>query len=263
MDFTIVQLITLLGIGLVTGSVVGLTGASGVVVVVPLLTMLLNFSVHSAIGTSLFVDVITSLFVAWSYYRNGNVNLKSGLWLALGAVVGAQIGSLFANQALSSTQMGAGFVGMMFVMAVGMWFKSNRHPAKPKEEPETVQPLTAKTIFTSLGIGLVLGVVSGIFGAGGGMAFLITLMVILKYPTHKAIGTSSLIMALTAASGTIGYSMHGNVNFSSGLMIALGSILGGTITAHIANRVSEQTLEKLIGGVFACLGVIMYITSRI
>ena len=64
-------------IGLATGLVVGITGASGVLLVVPLLTILLNFSMHTAVGTSLFVDVITPLVVAYSYYRHGNVNLKS------------------------------------------------------------------------------------------------------------------------------------------------------------------------------------------
>ncbi|MBA4384240.1 MAG: sulfite exporter TauE/SafE family protein, partial [Anaerolinea sp.] len=56
-------------IGLATGLVVGITGASGVLLVVPLLTILLNVSMHTAVGTSLFVDVITPLVVAYSYYR--------------------------------------------------------------------------------------------------------------------------------------------------------------------------------------------------
>jgi hypothetical protein len=64
-----------------------------VVVVVPLLTVLLGFSMHSAIGTSSFAYVITPPFVAWSYYKDENVNLKSGLWLALRAIAGAQVGS--------------------------------------------------------------------------------------------------------------------------------------------------------------------------
>jgi uncharacterized membrane protein YfcA len=262
MDFSMMQLVDLLVIGLIAGSVVGLTGASGVVVVVPLLTMWVGFSMHAAIGTSLFVDVLTPLFVAYSYYKNGNINFKTGVWLAVGSVIGAQIGALFANNALSSHQMGTGFVVMMFVMAVGMWRKSSM-PAKPKVESETVQPVTLKTIAMSVGIGLVLGIVSGLFGAGGGMAFLIVLIVVLKYSTHKAIGTSSLIMALTAASGTIGYAAHGNVNFASGALVAAGSILGGFLTARLANRVSEQTLEKLISGVFVCLGVMMIITTNV
>lgn len=256
------QFVALIGIGLITGSVVGLTGASGVVVVVPLLTVLLGFSMHTAIGTSLFVDVITPLFVAWTYYRNGNVNLKAGLWLALGSIAGAQLGASFANQSLSSNQMGIGFVAMMFVMAAAMWRRS-KLPARPRVESEKVQPLTFKTILVSLGLGFLLGVMSGMFGAGGGMAFLIALILVLKYPTHAAIGTSSLIMSLTAASGTIGYALHGNVNFASGIFVAAGSILGGILTARLANKVSEQTLEKIISGVFVGLGVMMIFTSNL
>jgi len=254
--------VSLIAIGLITGSVVGLTGASGVVVVVPLLSVGLGFSVHSAIGTSLFVDVITPLFVAWSYYQNGNVNLKTGLWLAVGSVTGAQLGASFANEALSSNQMGWGLVAMLFVMALAMWRKSHL-PPRPTVEAESIQPTTLKTVLMSLGIGLLLGVMSGLFGAGGGMAFLITLILVLKYPTHKAIGTSSLIMSLTAASGTIGYAAHGNVDFTAGLFLAAGSILGGLLTAQLANRVSEQTLEKLVSGVFVSLGVLMMFTSNL
>ncbi len=258
--FTLTQFVNLIGIGLLTGSVVGLTGASGVVVVVPLLTVLLGYSMHSAIGTSLFVDVITPMFVAWSYSKNGNVNIKSGLWLALGAIVGAQIGSLLANQSLSGGQIGAGFIVMIFIMAIVMWRKSML-PSKPRIESENTQPLTTKTVLASLGIGLLLGGMSGMVGAGGGMAFLLVLILVLKYPIHKAIGTSSLIMSLTAASGTIGYALHGNVNFISGLFVGIGSMIGGLLTSRVANKVSEQTLEKIVSVVFVFLGVLMIFTS--
>lgn len=216
---------------------------------------------HSAIGTSLFIDVITPLFVAWSYHKNGNVNIKSGVWLAVGAIVGAQVGSMFANRALSGGQMGVGFIVMIFIMAIAMWRKSML-PSKPRAEAENTQPLTPKKVLASLGIGLLLGGMSGMVGAGGGMAFLLVLILVLKYPIHKAIGTSSLIMALTAASGTIGYGLHGNVNFLSGLVVAVGSIMGGLLTSKLANRVSEKTLEKLVSGVFVCLGVLMIFTSN-
>jgi hypothetical protein len=250
------QFAVLILIGLLTGTVVGLTGASGVVVVVPLLTLLLGFPMHVAIGTSLFVDVITPLFVAWSYYKNGNINLKMGLWLAVGSIAGAQLGASFANNTISSSGLGVGFVIMLFLMAIAMWRKSTL-PPKPKVESSQIQSNTLKTILISLGIGLALGTMSGLFGAGGGMAFLIVLILVLKYSTHMAIGTSSLIMALTAASGTIGYASHGNVDFTSGIVIAVGAILGGLLTARLANKVSEQTLEKLISCVFVVLGVIM------
>ena len=189
------------------------------------------------------------------------MNIKSGLWLALGAIIGAQIGSLLANQSLSGGQMGVGFIVMIFIMAIAMWRKSML-PSKARLDVENIQPLNPKKILASIGIGLLLGGMSGMVGAGGGMAFLLVLILVLKYPIHKAIGTSSLIMALTAASGTVGYALHGNVNFLSGLFVAVGSIIGGLLTSKLANKVSEKTLEKIVSGVFACLGVLMIFTSN-
>lgn len=244
-------------IGLITGIVVGFTGASGVVVVVPLLTMILNYSMHTAVGTSLFVDMITPLFVAFSYYRRGNVNLKAGLWLAIGAVIGAQAGALIANEALSSNLMGKGFVFFMFLMAISMWIKSTRPPRELKETP--LAAITNKNRAITFGIGLVLGMISGLFGAGGGLMFLLVLMIVLKYPTHMAIGTSSLIMAITAASGTLGYALQKNVDLSTGIIIAVSAVLGGVVSARLANKVSEKSLNRIVGGVFACLGVAMII----
>ena len=242
-------------IGLITGVVVGLTGASGVVVVVPLLTTILGFSMHTAVGTSLFVDMITPLFVAWSYYRRGNVNLRSGLWLAAGAVLGAQAGALVANEALSSELMGKGFILFMFLMAISMWIKSVRAPREIEELP--LAEMNTKNRLITLGIGLVLGLISGLFGAGGGLMFLLVLMIILKFPAHVAIGTSSLIMAITAASGTLGYALQGNVDLSTGIILTIAAVIGGLLSARLANKVSETVLTRIVGGVFASLGVAM------
>jgi uncharacterized membrane protein YfcA len=89
-------IIALVVIGLCSGCITGFIGASGVLVVVPALNMLLELPVHTAIGTSLAVDVIASVVVSSVYYRRGNVELRSGMWLALGAVLGAQAGSKLA-----------------------------------------------------------------------------------------------------------------------------------------------------------------------
>jgi len=90
----------------------------------------MGFSMHTAVGTSLFVNMITPLFVAWSYYRHGNVNLRSTLWLAIGTVLGAQVGALVANEALSSDTMGKGFILFMFLMAISMWRRVCCHRVK-------------------------------------------------------------------------------------------------------------------------------------
>ena len=114
---SIAPIITMLLIGLITGISTGLTGASGVSIVVPLLTLFLSFSIHSAIGTSLIVDVIASLAVVYTYYRHGNIEIRSGIWVLLGSIAGAQLGALIASN-IPETGLGIGFgVGMVVMGA--------------------------------------------------------------------------------------------------------------------------------------------------
>lgn len=91
------QIIGALLIGLVTGSITSLIGASGVSVVVPALTLFFALSSHVAIGTSLLVDVITSIVVAIGYFRAGNVHLTASLWLTVGSICGSLLGAHWAG----------------------------------------------------------------------------------------------------------------------------------------------------------------------
>ncbi|MCD6241342.1 hypothetical protein J7K27_07490 [Candidatus Bathyarchaeota archaeon] len=64
------SIITMVLIGVFAGMVTGLTGASWVMIVAPWVNLLLNFSVHKSIGTSLMVDVIAPLLISLMYERN-------------------------------------------------------------------------------------------------------------------------------------------------------------------------------------------------
>ena len=85
----------LIGIGVIAGIIVGIMGGSGVVAVVPLLTIL-GLDVHTSIGTSLLIDVIASTIAAYTYGQNKHLDLSQGIWMAITAVIGAQIGSFFS-----------------------------------------------------------------------------------------------------------------------------------------------------------------------
>ncbi|WP_281828281.1 TSUP family transporter [Lactobacillus amylolyticus] len=76
-----------IAVGLVTGTITSLIGASGVIIVVPALTLFFAVNSHLAIRTSLLVDVITSLVVAISYFRHGNVRLQASLWITIGSII--------------------------------------------------------------------------------------------------------------------------------------------------------------------------------
>ena len=252
-------IVIMLLIGLLTGVSTGLTGASGVSIVVPLLTLFLGFSIHAAIGTSLVVDVVASLAVMYTYYRHGNIEIRSGVWVLLGSVAGAQIGALIAAK-LPDSGLGIGFGLGMIVMGIIIWLRSRKttkETTSTSDEPIAKPGLTQ--IIEALLVGVGIGLLTGIMGAGGGMMILFALIFILKFPLHKAIGTSTLIMAITALSGAVGYAIHGEIDVLGGIVIGVGAVIGGLASAKLANSFSEKKLAQVAGGLFVILGIIMTI----
>lgn len=90
--------VLLLAIGLVAGLASGVFGIGGGVLIVPALVYLAGFSQHAATGTSLAILLPpVGLAAVLAYYRFGHVELRSALFVAVGLLVGAGIGALFAN----------------------------------------------------------------------------------------------------------------------------------------------------------------------
>ncbi len=106
-------------------------------------------------------------------------------------------------------------------------------------------------------IGAVIGVISGLVGAGGGVMILLAIIFILHYPVHQAVGTSTVIMAITALSSMIGYARQGNVDWLMGVFIASGAVIAGIIGASYANSINEEKLNRVISWIFIILGFIM------
>ena len=249
-------------IGVVTGGITSLIGASGVMIIVPILTMFFKVSVHTAIGTSLFVDVIASLTVSYSYYKNGNIELKSGIWIALTSIIGAQLGASLASK-MGEGNLSSSFGIVLVIAGLSMLRKSYK---KKSDSTDTISGFIHfkaewQKILAALIIGLGIGILSGIFGAGGGVMILLALIVLMSFPLHKAIGTSTLIMAITALSSTVGYAMRGNINIILGSFIAAGAVLGGVIGSRYANKVNEKTLQKVVGICFMAMGVVMTVIA--
>src|ERR1035437_9156664 len=114
------EIFLVLLIGCFSGMVTGLTGASGVMVVVPLITILFKFPIHEAIGTSLVVDVLTSLMISATYLKNDNIALKSAGWGAIFSVMMAQIGARFSDK-IPERGLDSAFSFVLIVLALVIW----------------------------------------------------------------------------------------------------------------------------------------------
>lgn len=251
-------------ISFIAGSITGLIGASGVMVIVPGLVML-GSSTFDAIGCSLFADALASLVVAWTYSRYGNLNLRQGWPIALGSILGAQLGS-FISPNLPEMGVGGSFGVLLLVSAAMFWRKGSKKAAIKPEAKTTSNndevrgflkvlrnnPKTSGTI-----LGVLVGIISGILGAGGGVMILLILVFVMGYKVHEGVGTSTLIMAFTAASGALGHAFTGNLPMDIAIPSAIGTVVGGRLTAGFANKINEAVLGRIVGIIFAVLGALM------
>ena len=256
MDGLILLLFQLV-LGLASGLVMSLVGASAVMVIVPGLNIVLNYRIHTAIGVSLLVDVLASLAVGYAYWRNGNVELRQGLWIALGSIAGAQLGA-GTTVVLPSWFIAVSYGIWMVIAGATVWKKGlDRTSIADRFYKYVHFDSPVKRIAVALLLGVLIGFNCGVFGAGGGVLIMLVLMFVMDYPVHKAIGTSTIIMSVTAASAATGYLVRGNIDILASVVVSIGTIFGGLQGARFANIASEETLSKVVGAIFMSLGVLM------
>lgn len=114
-----IQIILLLGIGLIAGVVSSMLGVGGGIILVPILILLMKLDPHQAIGTSLAIIIPTVLVGAYTHHRLGNVNVQLAIIIAVGAVVGAVLGA-HVSEALPSLYLKKIFGIVLFIIAIKM-----------------------------------------------------------------------------------------------------------------------------------------------
>lgn len=223
-------------IGLLAGLLSGLFGVGGGTVIVPLLLLLCGFDARLAAGTSLAAIVATSIVGVISYALVGSVSWLAALLLALGAVVGAQLGTWLLPR-LPLLVLQWGFVGFLVVVVVNLFL------VVPSRDVELV--IGWANVAGLLAVGLVTGVLAGLLGVGGGIVVVPALILLFGASDLVAKGTSLLMMIPTALSGTIGNLKRDNVDLTAALCIAAGGCATTVAGAHLAQVLDARIATPL------------------
>lgn len=108
-----------ISIGLVSGTLAGMLGIGGAIVLIPGLVLLLGVNQHTAQGISLAVMSLTALTGSWVHYRLRHVNLKVALWIAPTAIIFVLLGGWLANR-IEAPLLTRLFGGLMLITAARM-----------------------------------------------------------------------------------------------------------------------------------------------
>lgn len=106
-----------------------------------------------------------------------------------------------------------------------------------------------------IGIGLTAGFGSGLFGIGGGVVIVPALIYLIGFSQHKATGTSLVVLLPPVGIGAVlEYSRHGNVEWKAAIIVAITMLVGATLGAIVANKLSGPVLRLGFGVFMVALG---------
>lgn len=249
------------------GISLGLIGGGGSILTVPVLVYLFNTDAMLATSYSLFIVGISSMVGAYKNYRNGQVSIKTALLFGVSSVSTVYITRKFILPFIPQDLFSIGDMAVtkpmltMILFAILMLLASTSmiRGGKTIEEKEPTQTGNKTLQLTLYGIGI--GLVTGFLGAGGGFLLIPALVVLLKMPMKKAVGTSLLIIALNSLIGFVGDIGQFPINWSFLLTISAIAVAGIFIGSAMSKKIPGYKLKKGFGWFVLIMGIYIIINE--
>ncbi|WP_010272705.1 sulfite exporter TauE/SafE family protein [Paenibacillus senegalensis] len=253
-----ITLLLLVLIGVVSATFGSIVGLGGGVIIVPSLIYLgpllldREITTATAVGTSMAVLILTALSSSYTYYKLKRIDFRSA-WLFFitsgpAAILGASLTGNF-EQGTFQLVFGSFMLFMAMLMIARDYMKPIEIKWKINREFTDAMGITHSygyNITSALILGLGVGLISGLFGIGGGSLFVPAMVLLFRYPPHIAAATSMFVILLSSILGTGSHMVFGDIDWLSAAALAPGALIGGWLGAKIATRMSGKGLLWLL-----------------
>lgn len=234
--------------GLLVGLSLGLTGGGGSIFAVPLLLYGLSIPVGTAMGLSLATVGVTAGFGAVLRWIHGEVEWRLGFLFALAGMFTAPLGTSLGRM-IPPTFLLAAFAMLMLFVGWRMWNSSNDSHGKPSRcvLKEGEQGSLGWECYLRLGSGgVVAGVLSGLFGVGGGFIIVPVLLFVTGMSIHRAVATSLMVIFLISISGVTAHVLHGQLFPMPLSLLFIGGGFGGMLLgSQLRAKLSGASLQRI------------------
>ena len=219
------------------GSMVGLGGGF---ILVPMLRLFFGFAPADAAGTSLVLIVANSASGAFTYLLHRRVHLKIGLLVALGGLPTSILGAMLALH-IPAKLYDAILAAILLAVAVDMFWNAERRMAG-RPEHHRVHEIKGMSYRAAIGIGLVVGLFSSLFGLGGGIVLVPTFLYFSELPAHAISATSHFAILLTSPVGLVTHVLQHDVAGAGVVPLVVGGLAGGPIGARLSLKLRSPQL---------------------
>jgi hypothetical protein len=262
--------------GVIVGFSLGLTGGGGSIFAVPLLVYGLAVPVHQAVVISLAAVGSTALLGALMQLHSGTAEFRTGIIFGLAGIMGTPLGTWLGGK-LPATFLLGGCALLMLLIAFRLWRRASQNPAEARVVRAGIDPLDAagpacrrdpdsQLHFTSrcavmlVLTGIITGLLSGLFGVGGGFLIVPALLMIAALPIQRAVATSLVVITLISAAGVISQLLAGRaLDLNLTAWFVLGGLAGMGLGILLSRWLAGPLLQKLFAGMMVAVAVYILI----
>ena len=240
------MLLDIVLIGAAGGLLSGMLGVGGAVILLPLLTTIAGLTFKEASGLT-SVQVVVSSLISWAAYQRGSlVHLRLAVTMGASSAIGGLIAG-YGSGRLSNRTLEWIFLGIVLAaIALLLIPIPEPPPPKPGEMP-------AFNPFLAAGLGLLVGTLAGLLGAGGGFLIVPLLLTVMRLPTRLAIGTSPVVVLISGAAGFAGKLAGGQIDPLLAGALVVGASPCAYLGTLIGRRLPPRALRALLALVLVAI----------
>ena len=247
------------------GLTLGLIGGGGSILTVPILVYLFGVETSLSTAYSLFIVGLTSLIGSFSHMKLGNVHWRTAIVFGIPSIISVYLTRHFIVPAIPDPIFSIDTftltkgMGILMFFAIIMVMASYTMIRKPKKAAEGSGEVAFNYPMILLE-GLVVGMVTGLVGAGGGFLIIPALVLLAKLPMKQAVGTSLIIIASKSLLGFLG-DLRPEVNIDWTFLMIFSSIaiVGILVGAMLSKKISGDKLKPAFGWFVLIMGVYIII----
>ena len=249
--FVLFENLGLLALGFAAGIIGSMIGLGGGFVVVPILTFF-GFSPQLAASNSLFAAFSNAVASTASYAKQKRIEYSLGLKLGLLSIPGTILGAYISDEiTFSLFKILFGIV----LLAASLYIFSKR-----KIEPKTYN-LSKQIMILVIGASFFAGIISSLFGIGGGVVFVPLMVIAIGLSMKMAAPTSQFILLFASASGMIAHALLGHPDFYQALFLSMGAFIGGLVGSQLSLQIEERKLRIIVTIVLVITAIKLFVDS--
>jgi uncharacterized membrane protein YfcA len=241
--------------GFLVGLLVSMLGGGGGGLYVPVLTLIFGVPTQVAVATSLASVLPTTVVGAFSHYREGNVDIRTGMILGIGGIVGTLIGVTIANK-IPSILLRKILGVFMLIMLIPMIRSALKRRKKEDEIKKESATFTGPKRVIASFFGVASGLMAGVFGISGTPPVTAGLYS-LGLPAIMVVGTSVFVLIFNSAAGMGGYFLLGRLDLPLIILLGSGAAVGAFLGPKLLKKIDPMTIEKIYAPLLVTISLIL------